>query len=390
GVGAVVGPRVGQFGFAGELITGAARGLAMAATRTLVNGSDFGDNIMASLPDMIGQTIGNMAVGAIQQSRMQELAGPTASNTNGDNGASNGTYSAVSPAEALAGLKAKFVNVPDIYAEAQKYNDRGLAYKIVDGQFYALYKGNVPLQIEDFPTGNFWTSAETALKNQMNDFANARAVPLDMGAVYQALWYDVNNHPKASDVVQKFFNSSVPIIPSNTGVDAFSPGVVRSLNGGDLSGRNPLNAVFWDSTAAIQTTVAVQKGGVLSYVGTGQYLSPALSLLHEIDHAVSYSISPFGNQNLHKTSAPGFNNLEEKRVISGVPVGTTFFDNSPAAIQETNKILSYSAGNGLENRLAVPLGEQIRTNHYGVFPPNSNVPKPGLTYIVVKNPTWHN
>lgn len=76
GVGAVVGPRVGQFGFAGELITGAARGLAMAATRTLVNGSDFGDNIMAVLPDAIGQTIGNIAISA--------MAGPPAGTASKD------------------------------------------------------------------------------------------------------------------------------------------------------------------------------------------------------------------------------------------------------------------------------------------------------------------
>ena len=34
-------------------------GIANAATRSLVNGSDFGDNLMAALPDIIGNTIGN-------------------------------------------------------------------------------------------------------------------------------------------------------------------------------------------------------------------------------------------------------------------------------------------------------------------------------------------
>lgn len=34
-------------------------GIANAATRSLVNGSDFGDNLMAALPDILGNTIGN-------------------------------------------------------------------------------------------------------------------------------------------------------------------------------------------------------------------------------------------------------------------------------------------------------------------------------------------
>ena len=48
----------------------------MAATRTLVNGSDFGDNIMAVLPDAIGQTIGNIAISA--------MAGPPAGTASKD------------------------------------------------------------------------------------------------------------------------------------------------------------------------------------------------------------------------------------------------------------------------------------------------------------------
>jgi YD repeat-containing protein len=40
-------------------IAGTARLLAIAGTRSLIDGNDFGDNIIASLPDAIGQTIGN-------------------------------------------------------------------------------------------------------------------------------------------------------------------------------------------------------------------------------------------------------------------------------------------------------------------------------------------
>ena len=43
-----------------RVLSGGAGLIVNAATRSLVNGSDFGDNILAALPDFIGQTIGNM------------------------------------------------------------------------------------------------------------------------------------------------------------------------------------------------------------------------------------------------------------------------------------------------------------------------------------------
>lgn len=48
-----------SFTFGERLAANAAGGLANAATRSLVNGTDFGDNILAALPDIIGNTIGS-------------------------------------------------------------------------------------------------------------------------------------------------------------------------------------------------------------------------------------------------------------------------------------------------------------------------------------------
>ncbi len=44
--------------FTGRFITSMAGGIANAATRSVIEGTDFGDNLMAALPDIIGQTIG--------------------------------------------------------------------------------------------------------------------------------------------------------------------------------------------------------------------------------------------------------------------------------------------------------------------------------------------
>ncbi len=46
-----------------------ASAVADAASRTLVEGSDFGDNILAALPNVIGQTIGEMVAGGMTRRR---------------------------------------------------------------------------------------------------------------------------------------------------------------------------------------------------------------------------------------------------------------------------------------------------------------------------------
>ena len=51
-----------------DAVSGAADLIANAATRSLVDGSDFGDNIMAALPDTVAQTIGNAVSCGIQES----------------------------------------------------------------------------------------------------------------------------------------------------------------------------------------------------------------------------------------------------------------------------------------------------------------------------------
>jgi len=48
-----------------NLATSTANAIANAATRSLINGSDFGDNMLAALPDIIGSTIGNMIGSAL-------------------------------------------------------------------------------------------------------------------------------------------------------------------------------------------------------------------------------------------------------------------------------------------------------------------------------------
>ncbi|HEX8620555.1 MAG TPA: LysM peptidoglycan-binding domain-containing protein [Allosphingosinicella sp.] len=52
--------------FGNLLASNTAGGIAGAATRTLLNGSDFGDNLLAVLPDVIGSTIGQAVADAVR------------------------------------------------------------------------------------------------------------------------------------------------------------------------------------------------------------------------------------------------------------------------------------------------------------------------------------
>lgn len=78
GISANIGGAATQFTQATQLnlaLSGAAAAIAGAATRSLATGSDFGDNIMRALPDVVGSTIGNLVTNGIAapQSSFQRL-----------------------------------------------------------------------------------------------------------------------------------------------------------------------------------------------------------------------------------------------------------------------------------------------------------------------------
>ncbi|WP_322966413.1 DUF6531 domain-containing protein [Sphingomonas fuzhouensis] len=68
-VGYATAPRGSSFG--AQLLSGAASGIAGAATRSLVEGTSFGDNILSVLPDVIGSTIGRLAAQAVGEASLR-------------------------------------------------------------------------------------------------------------------------------------------------------------------------------------------------------------------------------------------------------------------------------------------------------------------------------
>ncbi|MBL8535997.1 MAG: hypothetical protein JNM59_01195, partial [Hyphomonadaceae bacterium] len=59
---------------AGHLVSGTARAIAAGAARSLIDGSNFGDNVLAALPNVIGQTIGEMVAGGIVRSSQRRAS----------------------------------------------------------------------------------------------------------------------------------------------------------------------------------------------------------------------------------------------------------------------------------------------------------------------------
>ncbi len=86
GVGAAIGGAIGGklgavpilednslFNHVFNSVGGAANSIANAATRSLIEGSDFGDNLIAALPDVLGSTIGNMLAYGVSGASMGGL-----------------------------------------------------------------------------------------------------------------------------------------------------------------------------------------------------------------------------------------------------------------------------------------------------------------------------
>ncbi len=221
---------------------------------------------------------------------------------------------------ALKDLQSKFTGILTPKRELDALTSRGiLADQGGDGTVYVYEDSNgVPY---------------FANQNQVHlaDIDDMNRVPVDFDKLYESLDYVTANNPDASSIVQRMFTAEVPVIPEQGTPTAqnfhgtfFDPGPAldstgRDLNAGD-STFGELNAIYWNPEAAPDVTKNdLSVPGKAYVIDTNRNLSPALSFLHEIDHAVGYSISPLGNWVLsHSLTHDSITNLEEARVITGL------------------------------------------------------------------------
>src|SRR6185369_13019240 len=84
---------------AGTTLTNVAGGLANAGARSLINGTDFGDNILAALPDAIANTIGNLVADQVAGGGKPKAGGTGTGQSGNSIAASDGTQGSGSGAD---------------------------------------------------------------------------------------------------------------------------------------------------------------------------------------------------------------------------------------------------------------------------------------------------
>jgi YD repeat-containing protein len=299
-------------------LSGTASALANAATRSLIQGSDFGDNIMAALPDVIGSTLGNMiadrvaAIGTHRKSAVRSSGKDAALRQDPEEGdvivITRNFDPNVSPREpfenraeaerALAmeseenGLTSSDgARIGRIVEESGSFYVEWETVAKPDGKLryrYAMEDGTVGTPIGIAPAGDpFSTEVNVEKLNRRgiyNQVENDRvyvyvdeygnpvtrtqysASPSDFTRTLQdySLVRAAYNHAARDPVgranFDKFLRTDIPIILSPTGTDEY-----HTLH----------SFIVWSPTAALE-------------LPDGRYQSPALGLYHEIGHALRY------------------------------------------------------------------------------------------------------
>ncbi|WP_019962441.1 hypothetical protein [Woodsholea maritima] len=93
-----------------SIVTGGARAVSGAATRSLIDGTSFGDNVLAVLPDVIGQTIGESIGGALLGAGgFSPNLGSAQLDENGNPVGDAAGHALAANAEAIDGVRANYV-----------------------------------------------------------------------------------------------------------------------------------------------------------------------------------------------------------------------------------------------------------------------------------------
>jgi YD repeat-containing protein len=111
----------GAAAWAHQSLSGAASSFAGAAARSLINGSDFGDNLLAVLPDVIGSTIGNLIggdfTGGVQGSGSRGTPEPAVSTQLQDVPLVLTSFSDLDSATNLGSIQDVVQPLPNLFAE---------------------------------------------------------------------------------------------------------------------------------------------------------------------------------------------------------------------------------------------------------------------------------
>lgn len=165
---------------AGRAVAVSARTIAGAAARSLIDGTSFGDNIMAVLPDAIGQTIGDIVSDALTGRLDAELA-------------ENRAAKAAKAAKAAAALSApeRSESVPGSQSGAATKSglasgaaddtpaDVIVTAKIYDAVYWSQIDTPLILQIGDRPVEDLYVKYVAYHRSKIRDIANELGLPLE-------------------------------------------------------------------------------------------------------------------------------------------------------------------------------------------------------------------
>jgi hypothetical protein len=190
GVGAGVAFKVSNSAFAGgitsslarDLVVSGASALGNAATRSLINGSDFGDNVIAALPDVIGGAIGR-GIGNHMLASGFCGALPQAGFGNGVAAAQSGDTSVTGALQHAAGEAAAQLEVVVVIAVSKA---KSLWGKVRDGALFGAGVGWGTLK-------GAWNGLESIVDFGVRDLGGSLLYAVTRSERFKQSWVDTKN-----------------------------------------------------------------------------------------------------------------------------------------------------------------------------------------------------
>jgi YD repeat-containing protein len=256
-----VGGAINLSGVGGRLVSGTVGALAGGAARSLLNGSDFGDNVLAALPEVIGSTIGGLVASGLSPSRSGNATGMAALQARNRQNASEdalplGTRNLVSDAQDAGSGE------PDIVVVGQRMTAlEAFLYDLQVGNITSAVLGGLSLagSLISNPGGTITANVRPSYLDGVSRVLTGAVQAVD-GAYQRSRDYIDRNTPRSG---LGYYATQVPLALADfdegflnrtaTGLAAL-PGAIgnpgRTLQGAVMGLANGIDSVLLDDRSA--------------------------------------------------------------------------------------------------------------------------------------------
>jgi hypothetical protein len=312
-----VGPIAGQGGsasaanIAANLGRSMAGNIAGAAARSVIDGTDFGDNVLASLPDTIAQTIMDVAVRTVVKG-----GGGSGGSSIGATLQSLGSQAAAAGgyiAQRMSEHAAVQAGVDDVMRDINLKRDIRLTVSrhVADRQPIGLVEDAVrtasPWALAAAPSGR------SAFEDRSGDYPLIFLDSRGIGGTKVGLTDFQKEYAKANGQALPTHPHEALVVKSHDG----QPGVVKA-------------AWLWDGqTGTLHTVVATQNGQIVRYTGNGEMQDfPEAGISVGYGALPNYEVGELSQGDLFTTE------LEDQNLgfLSGIEKSWTTLYNSVAAV----------------------------------------------------------